>query len=389
MISVEQAMEALLALVSPVADEDVPLIEAAGRYLGRAIAAKTDQPPFAASAMDGYAVADGVGPGDRLRVIAEAAAGHGFNGALCAGEAVRIFTGARVPQGARRILIQEDVERLEGDRILVGPNPDLGPYIRPQGMDFQTGDTLSPRWLGATDLALAAAMGHGHLTLARRAQVAVIATGDELVPAGTPPGPDQIVASNIYGLHALFEACGARVQLFPIVPDTSASLTAAFEKAAGADLIVTVGGASVGEYDLIGQVSASLGMERSFYKVAVRPGKPLIAGKLGSAAVVGLPGNPVSALVCGKVFVEPMLRRMQGDPNPIPVPERAPLAHAVPANGPRAHYMRAELKSGRIQVAERQESSLLSVMARANVLAIRPPFAEAKEAGDEVDFLRL
>jgi len=388
MISVDDALAALLALVDPLETEDVPLIEAAGRYLPQPLAARLTQPPFDASAMDGYAVLGPVRPGDRLTVIGEAAAGHGFNGSVKTGEAVRIFTGAPVPSGADRIIIQEDVTR-DGTKITLGENLDAGPYIRPAGGDFAQGDTLAPRRLRPVDVSLAGAMGHGTLPVTRKPVVALIATGDELVPPGVTPGPDQIVASNGYGLHALLSAAGAEVRMMPIAADTKAALGSAFRFARGADLIVTIGGASVGDHDLVADVAADQGLERSFYKIAMRPGKPLMAGRLRGAAMVGLPGNPVSAMVCGHVFLLPMIRRMTGDPKPVPTPQRAPLAHDIDANGPRAHYMRAQLTEDGLRIAERQDSSLLSVLSDANVLAIRPPHDKPRTSGEFLDILHV
>ena len=390
MISVAEALDRLFALAGPLGTETVPLAEAAGRVLARPVVAARNQPPFAAAAMDGYAV-KGVEaePGAMFKVIGASQAGARYDGAVGPGQAVRIFTGAPVPVGADRIIIQEDVSR-DGDLITLGLDLDRGPYVRPLGTDFAIGDTVpAPRMLGPRDLALLAAMNAGTVTVARRPEVAIIATGDELVMPGDEPGPDQIIASNGFGLKAMFEAAGAKARLLPIARDNAPSLRAVFGLAEGADLVVTIGGASVGDHDLVAPVAAELGMEPSFFKVAMRPGKPLMAGRLGRAAMVGLPGNPVSALVCGTVFILPMLRAMMGlGAAPAPrYPVR--LAEDIAANGPREHYMRAVVGSDGIRPLPRQDSALLTILHRANALMIRPVDDPARHAGDMVDYIPL
>ena len=390
MITVEQALAQLFALVAPLPHEAVALQEAAGRVLAADAVARRDQPPFAASAMDGYAIPDAdPAPGARYRVIGTSAAGHRFDGALGPAEAVRIFTGAPLPERAARVLIQEDTAR-DGDTVTLTGDPGAGSHIRPAGNDFRAGDRLkAPRLLGPRDIALAAAMNVAQLTVARVPEVALIATGDELVLPGDSPGPDQIVASNTYGLHAMLRALGARPRLLPIARDSVDSLTQVFGLARGADLIVTVGGASVGDHDLVGVVAATLGMQRAFYKVAMRPGKPLMAGRLGDAVLLGLPGNPVSALVCGHVFLAPMIRAMQGLPA-APAPRRtAPLAADLPANGPREHYMRARLDADGLHAFDRQDSALLGLLAAADALLIRPAGDPPRARGTPVDYLPL
>ncbi|MCB1329031.1 MAG: molybdopterin molybdotransferase MoeA [Maritimibacter sp.] len=390
MISVAEALDRLFALATPTGTETVPLAEAGGRVLAEPVIARRDQPPFAASAMDGYALKSvEADPGAMFKVIGEARAGTRFEGRVGAGQAVRIFTGAPVPDGADRVVIQEDVSRT-GDLITLARTLDAGPYIRPAAMDFAAGDRLdAPRLLGPRDLALIAAMNAGTVTVARRPEVALIATGDELVMPGEDPGPDQIIASNAFGLKAMLEAAGARARLLPIARDDEASLKTVFGLAAGADLVVTIGGASVGDHDLVGPVAAELGMDQSFYKVAMRPGKPLMAGRLGGAAMVGLPGNPVSALVCGQVFLVPMLRAMLGL-GAAPAPRRrATLAEDIPANGPREHYMRAVVDADGIRLLPAQDSALLSILARSNALLLRPVDDPARAAGSTVDYLPL
>jgi len=390
MIAVEAALAAIFDLVAPTETEMVPLAEASGRVLARDVAATRDQPPFASSAMDGYALrGTEVAPGAQFRVVGEAAAGRGSAAPLGPGEAIRIFTGAPVPEGADRVIIQEDVTR-DGDIITLGDSLDDKHHIRPAGGDFAAGDVMAaPRRLGPAELALLASMNVATLPCHRRPEVALVATGDELVMPGETPGPDQIIASNAIGLKALVESAGAVARILPIARDTVASLETVFDLAAGADLIVTIGGASVGDHDLVRPVAASRGMAPAFYKVAMRPGKPLMAGKLGEAAMIGLPGNPVSSIVCGHIFLLPALRKMLGlGAHPAPR-ATAPLAAALPANGPREHYMRATLARGTITAADRQDSSLLSVLSGANALLIRPVGDGARAAGELVEYVPL
>ncbi len=383
MISVEEALSAVLDLVSPLPFEDVPLRAANGRVLAQTLTARRTQPPFAASSMDGYGLRRSeVEPDAMFKVIGESVAGHSFSGTVRAGQAVRIFTGAPVPEGADFVVIQEDVTR-RGNLITLGHNIDSKDNIRPAGGDFKEGDQLTaPRLLRCADIALLAAMNHAVVPVTRKPVVAILATGDELVQPGETPGPDQIIASNSYGLAAMFENAGADVRILPIARDTEASLKQAFALAAGADLIVTIGGASVGDHDLVAPVAVELGLEQSFYKVAMRPGKPLMAGKLGAAAMIGLPGNPVSAMVCGAVFVLPMLQRLLGVEAVHPEGFDAPLGRDLGSNGPRAHYMRATLREGKVFPDDRQDSSLLSVLSTADVLMVRPPHDPPREAGE-------
>ena len=390
MISVDEALHKLFALVAPLPAETVPLRAAAGRVLAQDVSALRDQPPFAASAMDGYAItfADYL-HGKSLQVIGESAAGHGWHGTLTQGQATRIFTGAPVPDGADHIVIQENVTR-DGDRITITDTTDQGTNIRPKGGDFLTGDQISaPRLLSPADIALLASMNIAQIPVTRKPIVAIIATGDELVQPGEDPGPDQIIASNSYGLAALIESNGGTARLLPIARDTVPALEQAFTLAQCADLIITIGGASVGDHDLVGQVTQSMGMDRAFYKIAMRPGKPLMAGKLGTSAMIGLPGNPVSAMVCGHVFVLPVLRKMLGLGSAAAPTQTAKLTHDTPANGPRAHYMRATLTAAGVAIFDRQDSSLLTILADANCLALRPPHDAARKAGDAIQVLPL
>ena len=390
MISVDEALGDVFDLIAPLGHETVPLREAAGRVLAADIVATRNQPPFAASVMDGYAVRDeDVRLGTNLRVIGEAAAGRGFTGAVSTGEAVRIFTGAPMPQGANRVVIQEDVER-DGDSIRLAEKIDDQAYIRPVGMDFESGDRIGAGVrLTSAEIALAASMNAPMVTVARRPAVALIATGDELVMPGETPNDDQIIASNGFGLSALLEAEGADCRMLPIARDTEPALKAAFELAASADLVVTIGGASVGDHDLVGKVAGHLGMDRSFYKVRMRPGKPLMAGHISGTPMIGLPGNPVSSMVCGHVFLRPAIRAMLGlGKSPLPR-GTAPLAAAIPRNGPREHYMRALRDGTAVRAFDRQDSSLLSVLAAAHCLIVRAPEDPARMKAEMVEVIDL
>jgi molybdopterin molybdotransferase len=301
---------------------------------------------------------------------------------------MRIFTGAPMPDGADRVVIQEDVERAGGLITVRAENIDAGPYVRPAGADFKSGFSLAPpRRLSSSDLSLLAAMNIAQVPATRKPHIALMATGDELVMPGETPKADQIVASNIFGLKAMAEAAGARVSLLPIARDTTTSLTSAFYFAKGADLIVTIGGASDGDYDLVTKVAETIGLKQSFYKIAMRPGKPLAAGRLGSSVLLGLPGNPVSALVCGLVFLRPVIDALLGLQKAARHRQTAPLLTAVPANGPREHYMRAVQTSEGIRVFDRQDSALLTIASEANALLIRPPKDDARKAGEIVDYI--
>lgn len=394
LISIEEALARLFALCPELAAETVDLRAAAGRVLAAPVVARLTQPPFAASAMDGYAIREGDHrAGAVLEVIGESAAGRGFGGALTDGNAVRIFTGAPVPEGAERVVLQEDVTR-DGTRIKLGNRLESGLNIRPAGQDFHEGDRIeAPRRLRPADLGLIAAMNQPQVQVARRPVVALIATGDELVMPGEVPGPDQIVASNSFALAAMAQAEGAEVRLLPIARDSEESLRHILTLAADADLIVTIGGASVGDHDLVGKVAGDMGLERAFWKIAMRPGKPLMAGRIAGSVLLGLPGNPVSSIVCAHLFMFPMLRAMQGLPQ-APAPRAtARLAVDLPANGPREHYMRAALEhTGAVPVIrpfERQDSALLSILTRADALLVRPAGDGPVAAGTEVSYVPI
>ncbi|WP_170607818.1 molybdopterin molybdotransferase MoeA [Ruegeria arenilitoris] len=390
MITVNEARALLFELVDRLPEETVPLSEAAGRVLAQDVRATRDQPPFAASSMDGYAVKSvEVELHAIFKVVGEAAAGRRYSGSVGAGQAVRIFTGAPMPDGADFVIIQEDTTR-SGDLITITDGPGAKTNVRPAGVDFKAGTPIrAPREIRAEDVALMAAMNIALVPVTRKPVVALISTGDELVMPGETPGPDQIIASNTFGLKALLEKVGAHVRVLPIAQDTKSSLETAFSLAQGADLVVTVGGASVGDYDLVADVSQDLGMERSFYKIRMRPGKPLMAGRINGAAMVGLPGNPVSAMVCGYLFLVPMIRRMLGVEDVLEPFRTALLTEPVGQNGPREHYMRAIVDKTGIKACADQDSSLLSVLAEANALLVRAPHDPARSKGEEVSYLPI
>ncbi|MGI2032058.1 molybdopterin molybdotransferase MoeA [Rhizobium panacihumi] len=386
LLPVADAKARLAALTKSVTQiEMVPLIEAAGRVLGRPVAAHLTQPPFDASAMDGYAIraADTPEIGSELTVIGTASAGHAFDGAIRPGEAVRIFTGAPVPEGADTILIQEDAEKLDGNRIRTTFAVAPGRHIRPRGQDFAQGETVLPAGtqLDFSTLTLAAATNNAKLPVYRKPVVAILATGDELVQPGSVLGPAQIVASNTFGVAALARDNGAEVLDLGIVPDDKAQIEKAVSMArlAGADVLVTIGGASVGDHDLVQDVLKSVGMELDFWRIAMRPGKPLMVGSLGDMQVLGLPGNPVASLVCSLLFLEPTLRKLAH------LPERkreseAVTAKTLAANDLRQDFLRAKLsrdESGQLlaDAYGKQDSSMMKILAQSDCLVIRPPYA--------------
>lgn len=391
LLSVEQALDLVLGLAHPPCPEDVDIQDALGRVLMLDAVSSITQPPFDAAAMDGYAVRNADLPGP-LRVVGEAAAGRAWAGTLGAGEALRIFTGAPVPRGADRVVMQEDTAR-DGDRVSVTGKVGRT-HIRPRGSDFAEGEALpAGRRLSAPDLALLAAMNVPRVTVARAPRVAVLAGGDELVRPGEVPGPGQIISSNDIAVAALARAAGAEAHVLPLARDTEESLRAAFDEARGADLIVTIGGASVGDHDLIGRVAAGLGMDRAFHRIAMRPGKPLMAGRLEGAAMLGLPGNPVSAIVTAVLFMQPLIRRMQGQADVAPPLRRGVLGRSLPPEGDRQHYLRARLAEDArgtvVEPFEDQDSARLKLMAQADALLIRPAGDPAREIGAQVCYIPL
>ena len=391
MISVQDALARCLALTALTDTETLPLRRGNSRVMATAATAQLTQPPFDASAMDGYALGRAAAVGESFTVIGESGAGHAFKGAIAPHQAIRIFTGAPLPSGAVSVAIQEDILR-DGDQIILKTTAKMADNIRPRGQDFSLGQALSPRLLRPNDLALLAAMNVPDVTVRRRPIVALMASGDELVMPGETPGPDQIIASNTFALAAMVEAAGGEARIMPIARDSEASLRTVFALTEGADLIVTIGGASVGDHDLVGKVATDLGLERAFWQIAMRPGKPLMAGKVLGIPMLGLPGNPVSAIVCGHLFMVPMLKAMLGLP-PEPQVLSARLGHPQPANGPRDHYMRARLtiESGQPTVTAfaRQDSALLTILTEANALLIRPKGDGPRGAGDMVNYIAI
>lgn len=391
-LSVDEALARILDRAAPLETETVGIAEAHGRVLAGTLGARHTQPPFNASAMDGYAArtADVAELPARLRITGESAAGRGFHGKVGAGEAVRIFTGAPVPEGADAIVIQENTTR-DGDVVVVGPG-DLDPsYIRKRGFDFAEGQTLldGARVLNAREIMLAASMGHGEIPVRRRPKVALLATGDELVLPGTPPGLDQIVCSNPFGIAAMVRGAGGEPSFLGIAKDKRDALHAKLDAAVGADIVVTIGGASVGDHDLVAPVLRERGMTLDFWKIAMRPGKPLMYGTLAGQRVLGLPGNPVSSMICARVFLVPLVRRLLGLPGLAFAKRTAELTADMPANGPRQHYARAILTGGTVAPVSSQDSSLIAALARSNALIVQPPNGPRWAAGTVVEVLEL
>ena len=396
---VAEALARVLARAEPLPAEPTPLADAHGRVLAADVAALRTQPPADVSAMDGYAVraADVAQVPVKLRVVGEVAAGHPFEGAVGRGEAARIFTGGVLPPGTDAIVIQENTAR-EDDIVVVTASAGKGKHVRVEGLDFTRGEVLLPKGcrLSDRDLALAAAMNHPSVPVRRRPTVAVLATGDELVMPGASPGFGEIVYSNGYATAALAQREGCRVADLGIVPDRLAETAAAVRRARdiGADILVTSGGASVGDYDLVQKALAAEGLTLSFWKVALRPGRPMMHGRLGAMHVLGLPGNPVSAYVCGVLFLVPLIRRLAGRGDVEPALEVARLGCALPQNDERADYLRATLSPGADGVpvatpAPVQDSSMLVPLAQADCLVVRAPHEPAVRAGDACSIIRL
>jgi molybdopterin molybdotransferase len=401
LLPVEEALARILAGVAgPVGAEAVPLAACAGRTLAAPVVSLRSQPPFAASAMDGYAVrtADLAALPARLKVAGRSVAGLGFTGALGPMEAVRIFTGAPVPADADAVAIQEDTDA-EGDHVIVKAGVAPGRNVRPAGLDFLQGGMLlyAGQRLDARHVALAAAAGHAQLPVRRKPRVAILATGDELVWPGEAAGPDQIVASNPFAVAAIAARAGGEPVDLGIARDTPEALDTAILKSRdlSADILVTLGGASVGEADLVQAALARRGMTLAFWKVALRPGKPLIHGRLQDMLILGLPGNPVSSVVCAILFVVPAIRRLLAEPGAGDDPsEPAVLGVGLPANDARQDYMRAKLEpspdgSTVATAFSAQDSSMLSILARSEALLVRPPHAPPAKAGDPCRIIRL
>jgi molybdopterin molybdotransferase len=395
MISVEEALARLLAPLAALPAEQVSVAEAVGRVLAEDVAARRTQPPFAVSAMDGYAVRaeDVARVPASLRIVAEIPAGAGFGGVVGPGEAARIFTGAPLPEGADAIVIQEDTERT-GDRVAVREGAAKGRYVRRAGLDFAEGDVLlkagtrlSPRHIG-----LAAAMNRPWLFVHRRPRVAVLSTGDEIVMPGDPIGPHQIVSSNALALAAFVTACGGVPVLVGNAPDDPDALRAIAAAAKGVDLFVSTGGVSVGEHDLVRDALSEEGLAIDFWQIAMRPGKPLMFGNYRGTPMVGLPGNPVSTLVCSLLFLKPAIDRLSGLPNAAEAPATARLGVTLKENDRRQDYLRAHLVRAADGILEAvpfdvQDSSMMRPLAASDCLVVRPPHAPAAAAGSTVPII--
>jgi len=396
---VADALAAILAGADPLPEEMAALDTAFHRVLARDLASRRTQPPQAMSAMDGYAVraADAADLSARLKVIGEVAAGRPFARKVEANEAVRIFTGGVIPDGADAVIIQEDTAT-DGDHITITEAAKPGRHIRPAGIDFREGDVLLARGRRLTDrdLSLAAGMNYPELTVHRRPKIAVLATGDELVMPGTAPGPGQIVYSNGFSIRALARAEGADTIDLGIVADTMAATTEGIRRAraSGADILITMGGASVGDHDLVKRSLDAEGVAMAFWQIAMRPGKPLMHGRLGAMRVIGLPGNPVSSYVCGFLFLVPLIRALSGRTDIHHVRETALLGRDLGPNDHREDYLRARLETradGALIAlpVNAQDSSLLGNLAAARALLIRPPLAPAAATGTSIELLRL
>ena len=395
MISVDDARERITAAFSALPAETVGVAEALGRVLAEDLAARVTQPWAPVSAMDGYAVRarDVAAVPAILEQIGAVPAGAGYSGTVGPGECVRIFTGAPLPNGADTIVIQEDT-KADGDRITVRESAAKGAFVRPAGLDFTTGDVLlrQGRLISARDVGIAAAMNLPWLRVRRRPRVASLATGDEIVMPGDPSGPNQLVSSNGLALSALVTACGGIPVNLGIALDSRESLTRMAAGAAGTDLLITTGGASVGEHDLIRDVLGDRGLELDFWKIAMRPGKPLMFGHIDGTPMLGLPGNPVSSMVCGLLFVRPALLALLGMDGPDPLTATARLGRDLPENDRRQDYLRSGLHhdcDGQAVVTpfDLQDSSVMSGLAGADCLVVRPPHAPAAAKDDPVEIV--
>ena len=396
MLSIAEARARVLDSLVPVPSEIVGLADAWGRVTATPVVARVTQPPQDVSAMDGFAVrAAEAGLGARLRVVGMAPAGHPWSGTLAPGQTVQLFTGSIMPDGADSVVIQEDITA-GGDWITVNEAAAHGRHIRRGGQDFGIGTVLLPagRKLTARDIGLVAAGNHPWVTVHRRPRIAILATGDEIALPGDPIPAGGIVSSNAHSLAALVRAAGGEPIVLPIALDDLVAIAAGADAARGADLLVTTGGASVGAYDLLQAGLAQRGMSLDFWKIAMRPGKPLMLGRIGELPILGLPGNPVSALVCAVIFLLPALARLSGLPTAATPAVAAILGAPLPANDRRADHLRAtvtETETGVLVATafERQDSAMMRLMTQAGGLILREPFAPAAGAGEAVRLIRL
>ncbi|WP_394653628.1 gephyrin-like molybdotransferase Glp [uncultured Sphingomonas sp.] len=390
LLPVADAQARVLALATPLGVEQVSLSAAAHRYAAKAVVARRTQPASDLSAMDGYAIRH-ADLGQPLRLIGESAAGRPFAQPVGAGEAVRIFTGATMPAGADCVLVQEEARVAGGSVHLDGEGPaHPGRNVRRRGLDFTEGDVLIAVGAAITParLAVAAIGGHATLPVRARVRVAIAATGDELVAAGEPIAPGQLPESNGVMLSAMLAPLGVEIVDLGILPDRADVLEAAF-RAVDADVLVTTGGASVGDHDLVRPALEGAGASIDFWRIALRPGKPMMAGRLGRTVVLGLPGNPVSAFVTAELFVKPLVRHLAGAADPFPPTLTAVLGEDLPANAERTDYLRAELRSGAAFASTIQDSSMLRTLARSTCLIVRPPRAPAACTGDSAEILMI
>jgi molybdopterin molybdotransferase len=398
LLSVSEALERVLADAGPLPAEEVALEEAAGRVLAYDLKARRTQPPADVSAMDGYAVRAGdlAQAPARLKVIGEVPAGRPFAAKVGSGEAARIFTGGFVPAGADTVVVQELTKR-DGDWVEVLKPSTTGRNVRRQGLDFTNGDRLFAKGhrLSARDLALVAGMNHPLVPVYRRPKVALFATGDELVAPGNEPGPGQIVYSNGFALAALIREVGADVIDLGVVGDKLDATIAAVRDArdSGADILLTTGGASVGDYDFVNRALAAEGLALSFWKIAMRPGRPLMHGRLGAMQVLGVPGNPVSSYVCAFLFLVPLIRKLTGRDDLVAPTETAKLGRDLPENDERADYLRSTLANGAEGLVATpfpvQDSSMMAPLAKADCLLIREPHALPAKAGSPCTIIRF
>lgn len=391
LLPVADAQARLFAMAPRVASERVPLAEAAGRWTAEPVTAKRAQPGADLSSMDGYAIRFDDLPGP-WRVIGESAAGRVFGASIGRGEAVRIFTGAAVPAGADSVLVQEEAQRDRDTLALAGEGPPRrGASVRRKGLDFDRGAALiaAGSRLTPAAIALAATGGHGALTVNRRLRIVILATGDELIAPGTASDdPLALPEGNSAMLAAMLADLPVDVTVAGIVPDRLDALATAFS-GASADIVVTTGGASVGDHDLVRPALEAAGGTVDFWRIAIRPGKPMLAGRVGDAVVLGLPGNPVSAFVTATLFLRPLIAAMAGAADPLPRMLRAELADPLPANDHRQDYLRGTFVDGRVSAAALQDSSMLATLARATCLIVRPPHAPTALRGEPVDILPL